>query len=188
MAASVRLETAGCRRAKGRSRRDLALRHGLREGRQSIAAAVIPRTPGGRSVMGQPEKSRNRRNTASQPPNSRNPYAHGPTSTSTMLLGSRRRSPRKECFENEPSLLSDFEELVRFIACGAHQTLLLREVSGALREGTKGSNPLCSSGESRELNFVSPGIASPFSYRCQDSVWRNDAGAGRCVGRAGGGG
>src|SRR5215467_8061237 len=51
-----------------RYRRELALRHGIRKGRQSIAAAAIPRTRGGPSVMGQPEKSRNRRNTASQPP------------------------------------------------------------------------------------------------------------------------
>ena len=56
------------RQANGRFRRDLDLRHGIREGRQPIAAAVIPRTRGGPSVMGQPEKSRNRRNTASQPP------------------------------------------------------------------------------------------------------------------------
>ena len=50
-----------------RFRRDLALRHGIRKGQQSIAAAGIPLTRGGPSVMGQPEKSRNRRNTAGQP-------------------------------------------------------------------------------------------------------------------------
>ena len=67
-----------------------------------------------------------------------------------MLLGSKRRSPRNERFENEPSLLSYFEELVRFIAYRAHQTLLLHGVSASLREGTKGSNPVPSSGESMQ--------------------------------------
>src|SRR5262245_28614247 len=39
-----------------------------------------------------------------------------------------------------------------------------------IERGTGGSNPSPSSGESCELNFASPDIASPFSYRRQDSA------------------
>jgi hypothetical protein len=53
--------------ANVRNRRYLDLRHGIREGRQSLPAAVIP-LAGGPSVVGQTEKDRHRRNTAGQLP------------------------------------------------------------------------------------------------------------------------